>query len=126
MNNLLKLQVLFTTLIDSNKDEVLCKIPNVKLLEDIIKNGLQYSTQDYAIAYIDSFPTFDQYDVSYVEWVRIKDIEKKQRNGKDQWNVKVEVNEEFESDTFEVEFGLDEKMDTEVPKYIVFSDGRIN
>ena len=126
MNNLLKLQVLFTTLIDSNKNKVLCKIPNVKLLEDLIKNGLQNSTEGYAIAYLDSFPTFDQYDVSYVEWVEIKDIEKKLRNGKDQWNVKVEVIEEFESDTFEVEFGLDEKMDTEVPKYIAFSDVNIN
>jgi len=126
MNNLLKLQVLFTTLIDSNKDEVLCKIPNVKLLEDIIKNGLQNSTQYYAIAYLDSFPTFDQYDVSYVEWVEIKDIEKKKVMGKDQWDVKINVIEEFESDTFDVEFELDEKMDTEVPKYIVFSDGSIN
>lgn len=126
MKNLLKLQVLFTTLIDSNKDEVLCKIPNVELLEDLIKNGFQNSTEDYAIAYIDSFPTFDQYDISYVEWVEIKDIEKKQRNGKDQWDVKVDVIEEFESDTFDVEFGLDEKMDTEVPKYVVFSDGIIN
>ncbi|MFZ1517679.1 MAG: hypothetical protein WAU11_02835 [Ignavibacteriaceae bacterium] len=126
MKNLLKLQVLFTTLIDSNKDEVLCKIPNVELLEDLIKNGLQNSTEGYAIAYLDSFPTFDQYDVSYVEWVEIKDIEKKKVMGKDQWDVKVDVIEEFESDTFDVEFGLDEKMDTEVPKYIVFSDGSIN
>ncbi len=126
MKDLLKLQVLFTTLIDSNKDEVLCKIPNVELLEDLIKNGLQNSTAGYAIAYLDSFPTFDQYDVSYVEWVEIKDIEKKKVMGKDQWDVKVDVIEEFESDTFDVEFGLDEKMDTEVPKYIVFSDGSIN
>lgn len=126
MKNLLKLQVLFTTLIDSNKDEVLCKIPNVELIEDLIKNGLQSSTQDYAIAYIDSFPTFDQYAVSYIEWVEINDIEKKQLNGEDQWDVKVEVIEEFESDSFDVEFGLDQKMDTEVPKYVVFSDGSIN
>jgi uncharacterized FlaG/YvyC family protein len=126
MKDLLKLQVLFTTLIDSNKDKVLCKIPNDELLEDLIKNGLQNSAEGYAIAYLDSFPTFDQYDVSYVEWVEIKDIEKKQRNGKDQWNVKVDVIDEFDSDSFEVEFGLDEKMDTEVPKYVVFSDVNIN
>ena len=126
MKDLLKLQVLFTTLIDSNKDEVLCKIPNVELLEDLIKNGLQNSSEEYAIAYIDSFPTFDQYDVSYVEWVEIKDIEKKQRNGKDQWDVKVDVIDGFNPDSFDVEFGLDEKMDTEVPKYVVFSDGSIN
>ncbi len=122
MKDLLKLQVLFTTLIDSNKDEVLCKIPNVELIEGLIKNGLQNSTQDYAIAYIDSFPTFDQYAVSYIEWVEINDIEKKQLDGEDQWDVKVEVIEEFESNSFDVEFGFDEKMDTEVPKYIVFSD----
>jgi hypothetical protein len=126
MKNLLKLQVLFTTLIDSNKDEVLCKIPNVELIEDLIKNGLQNSTQEYAIAYIDSFPTFDQYAVSYIEWVEINDIEKKQLNGEDQWDVKVEVIEEFESDSFDVEFGLDKKMDTEVPKYVVFSDVNLN
>jgi hypothetical protein len=126
MKDLLKLQVLFTTLIDSNKDEVLCKIPNVELLEDLIKNGPHNSAEGYAIAYLDSFPTFDQYDVSYVEWVEIKDIEKKQRNGKDQWNVKVDVVDEFDSDSFEVEFGLDDKMDTEVPKYVVFSNVNIN
>jgi len=125
MKDLLKLQVLFTTLIDSNIDEVLCKIPNVELLEDLIKNGLQNSPEVYAIAYIDSFPTFDEYDVSYVEWVEIKDIEKKQRNGKDQWDVKVDVIDGFNPDSFDVEFGLDEKMDTEVPKYVVFSDGSI-
>lgn len=126
MRDLLKLQVLFTTLIDSNKNEALCKIPNVELLEELIKNGRLNSTEGYAIAYLDSFPTFDQYDVSYVEWVEIKDIEKKQRNGKDLWNVKVDVIEEFQSDNFDVEFGLDEKMDTEVPKYVVFSDVNIN
>jgi hypothetical protein len=126
MKDLLKLQVLFTTLIDSNKDEVLCKIPNVELIEGLIKNGLQNSAQDYAIAYLDSFPTFDQYDVSYVEWVEVHDIEKKQLNGEDQWDVKVDVIEEFESDSFDVEFGLDQKMDTEVPKYVVFSDVNIN
>jgi len=126
MKDLLKLQVLFTTLIDSNIDEVLCKIPNVELLEDLIKNGLQNSPEVYAIAYIDSFPTFDEYDVSYVEWVEIKDIEKKQRNGKDQWDVKVDVIDGFNPDSFDVEFGLDEKMDTEVPKYVVFSNVNIN
>ncbi|QQS37129.1 MAG: hypothetical protein IPM56_04025 [Ignavibacteriales bacterium] len=126
MKDLLKLQVLFTTLIDSNKDEVLCKIPNVELLEDLIKNGLQNSTEGYAIAYINSFPTFDQYDVSFVEWVKIIDIEKKNIDGQDQWNVQVEVLEEFDSGSFDVELGHDEKMDTEVPKYVVFSDGSIN
>ena len=119
MKNLLKLQVLFTTLIDSNKNEVLCKIPNVELLEELIKNGLQNSTEGYAITYLDSFPTLDQYDVSYVEWVDVHDIEKKKVMGKDQWDVKVEVIEEFNSGSFDVEFGLDEKMDTEVPKYAV-------
>lgn len=66
MQNLLKLQVLFTTLIDSSKSQVLCKIPNVELIEDLIINRLQNSNLEYAIAYIDSFPTFDQYDVSFV------------------------------------------------------------
>jgi hypothetical protein len=126
MKNTLKLQVLFTTLIDSNKSQVLCKIPNVDLIEELIKSGLQNSAQDYAIAYIDSFPTFDQYDVSYVEWVRIHDIEKKQRKGKDQWNVNVEVLEEFEQENFDVEFGLDPKMETDVPKYVVFSNVNLN
>jgi len=126
MKDLLKLQVLFTTLIDSNKDEVLCKIPNEDLIEDLIKNGLQNPTEGYAIAYIDSFPTFDQYDVSYVEWVEVLYIVKKKVMGKDQWNVKVNVIEEFDSDSFDVEFGLDQKMDTEVPKYVVFSDVNIN
>ena len=41
MKNLLKLQVLFTTLIDSSKSQVLCKISNVDLIEDLIKKGLQ-------------------------------------------------------------------------------------
>lgn len=58
MKNLLKLQVLFTTMIDSNQDKVHCKIPNVELIEALIKSGLQNSNLDYAIAYIDSFPTF--------------------------------------------------------------------
>ena len=98
---------------------MLCKIPNVELLEELIKNGLQNSTEGYAITYLDSFPTLDQYDVSYVEWVDVHDIEKKKVMGKDQWDVKVEVIEEFNSGSFDVEFGLDEKMDTEVPKYAV-------
>lgn len=126
MKNLLKLQVLFTTLIDSSKSQVLCKIPNVDLIEDLIKKGLQNSNLEYAIAYIDSFLTFDQYDVSFVEWVRIYDIEKKNKDGQDQWNVQVEVLEEFEEGSFDVEFGLDLKMDTEVPKYVVFSDVNLN
>jgi hypothetical protein len=126
MKDLLKLQVLFTTLIDSSKSLVHCKIPNVDLIEDLIKNGLQNSTQDYAIAYIDSFPTFDQYNVTYVEWVRLHDIEKKKRNGDDKWNLNVEVIEEFEPDSFAVEFGLDNKMDLEVPKFIVLSDVNLN
>lgn len=126
MKDLIKLQILFTTLIDSNKDEVLCKIPNVELLEDLIKNGLQNSNLEYAIAYIDSFPTFDQYDVSYVEWVRIKDIEKKQSKADYKWNVKVDVIEEFDSGSFDIEFGIDGDMDTEVPKYVVFNDVSIN
>jgi len=126
MKNLLKLQVLFTTLIDSRKSQVLCKIPNVDLIEDIIKSGTQKSIQEYAIAYIDSFPTFDQYDVSFVEWVRVHDIEKKQADDKDQYNVNVEVIEEFEPDTFDVEFGLDSQMDTDVPKYVVFSNVNLN
>lgn len=126
MKNLLKLQVLFTTLIDSNQDKVHCKIPNVKLIEALIKRGLQNSNLEYAIAYIDSFPTFDQYEVSFVEWFRIKDIEKKQLNGEDQLDVKVDVIEEFDSGSFDIEFGLDEKMDTDVPKYVVFNDVNIN
>ena len=126
MKNLLKLQVLFTTLIDSSKSQVLCKISNVDLIEDLIKKGLQNSNLEYAIAYIDSFPTFDQYDVSYVEWVRIYDIAKKQKDGQDQWNVEVEVLKEFEEGSFDVEFGLDLKMDTDVPKYVVFSNVNLN
>lgn len=126
MKNLLKLQVLFTTLIDSSKSQVLCNIPNVDLIEDLIKNGLQNSDLEYAIAYIDSFPTFDQYDVSFVEWVEVYDIEMKQVNGENQWEVKINVIEEFQPDTFDVEFGLDLKMETDVPKYVVFSDGSIN
>lgn len=126
MKNLLKLQVLFTTLIDSRKSQVLCKIPNVDLIDDLIKSGPQNSIQEYAIAYIDSFPTFDQYDVSFVEWVRVHDIEKKQADDNDQWNVNVEVIEEFEPDSFEVEFGLDPQMDTDIPKYVVFSNVNLN
>ncbi len=126
MKNLLKLQVLFTTLIDSRKSQVLCKIPNVDLIEDIIKSDAQNSIQEYAIAYIDSFPTFDQFDVSFVEWVRVHDIEKKQVDDKDQWNVNVEVIEEFKPDSFDVEFGLDPQMDTDIPKYVVFSNVNLN
>lgn len=126
MRDLLKLQVLFTTLIDSNKDEVLCKIPNVELLEDLIKNGLQNSTEGYAIAYLDSFPTFDQYDVSYVEWVKAIDIEQKHQDSQDRWNVVVEVLKEFEKGSFDVEFGLDLKMGSDVPKYVVFSNVNLN
>lgn len=126
MQNLLKLQVLFTTLIDSSKSKVLCKIPNVELIEDLINKGLQNSNLECAIAYIDSFPTFDQYDVSFVEWVKIIDIEKKNKDGQDQWNVQVEVLEEFDKGTFDIEFGLDLKMDTDVPKYVVFSNVNIN
>ena len=96
------------------------------LIEDLIKKGLQNSNLEYAIAYIDSFPTFDQYDVSYVEWVRIYDIAKKQKDGQDQWNVEVEVLKEFEEGSFDVEFGLDLKMDTDVPKYVVFSNVNLN
>lgn len=126
MKDLLKLQVLFTTLIDSSKSQVLCKIPNVELIEDLIINRLQNSNLEYAIAYIDSFPTFDQYDVSFVEWVKIIDIEKKNKDGQDQWNVQAEVLEEFDKGTFDIEFGLDLKMDTDVPKYVVFSNVNIN
>lgn len=126
MKNLFKLQVLFTTLIDSSKSQVLCKIPNVELIEDLMNKGLQNSNLEYAIAYIDSFPTFDQYDVSFVEWVRIYDIEKKNKDGQDQWNVQVEVLEEFEEGSFDVEFGLDLRMDTDVPKYVVFSNVNLN
>jgi hypothetical protein len=126
MKNLLKLQILFTTLVDSDKSKVLCKIPNVELIEELIKNGLQNSLKEYAIAYIDSFPTFDQYKVASVEWVKIEDIERKHKNGNDQWNVKVEVIEEFEAGSFDVEFGLDHKMDLEVPRYVVFSNVNLN
>jgi hypothetical protein len=126
MKNLLKLQVLFTILVDSDKSKVLCKIPNADLIDDLIKNGLQNSLQEFAMTYIDSFPTFDQYEVASVEWVRILDIEKKQKNGNDQWNVKVEVIEEFEAGSFAVEFGLDHKMDLEVPRYVVFSNVNLN
>lgn len=105
---------------------MLCKIPNVELIEDLIINRLQNSNLEYAIAYIDSFPTFDQYDVSFVEWIRIYDIEKKNKDGQDQWNVQAEVLEEFDKGTFDIEFGLDLKMDTDVPKYVVFSNVNIN
>ena len=126
MKNLLKLQVLFTTLIDSSQSKVLCKIPNAELIEDLKNAGLQNSVQEYAIAYIDSFPTFDQYDVSFVELVRVHDIEKKRVDDKDQWNTNVEVIEEFKPDSFEVEFGLDPQMDTDVPKYVFFSNVNLN
>lgn len=41
-------------------------------------------------------------------------------------DVKVDVIEEFDSGSFYIEFGLDEEMETDVPKYVVFNDVNIN
>jgi len=126
MKNILKLEVLFTTVIDSNKNIVHCKIPNEDLIQNIYKIGLENSDLEYATAYIDTFSAFDQYDVSYVKWVRIVDIEKKQNNGEVQWKIKVGVLGKFDKGTFDIEFGPDLKMDTDVPKYVVFSNVNFN
>ena len=123
MKNTLKLKVIFTTLIDSSKSEVLCKIPDPDLIENLISKELQNCPLDYAVAYIDSNPTFDQFKVSYVEWVRVSDIQKTLMDDEEyQRNVKIEVIEEIERDAFEVEFGYDLKMGTLVPKFIIIND----
>ena len=126
MKNILKLQVLFTTVIDSSQSIVVYKIPNADLIEALKNTGLQNSVLDYAIAYIDTFPTFDPSEISKVEWVRVQAIETKIVDREDKHNVKIEVIEELEPDSFEVEFGLDTKADIEVPKYVVLKNVNIN
>ena len=123
MEKTLKLKVIFTTLTDTNKSEVLCKVPDAELIEDLINKKLQNCTLDYAIAYIDSFPTFDQFEVSYVEWVRVSDIQRTLVDDEEYHsNVKIEVIDVIEQDAFDVEFRYDLNMETLVPNYIIIND----
>ena len=119
MKNNLKLEVIFNTYVNSKTGEILCKVPNDVLIDSIIKNGLENSKLEYAIAYNCSYPDWDQYEVTMVELVKIISIEHLLVNGKDQIKLNLEVLDALCHHKFDVEFGLDVKMNEDVPKVIV-------
>jgi len=118
----LKLEVIFSTYINSETDEILYKIPNEQLIDNIKKNGLENSKLEYALAYNYSYPNFDQYKVTRVELVKILSMENILEDGEDKFQINLEALEAFCHHKFDVEFGHDDNINIEIPKFVLIKD----